>query len=402
MHILLIHQAFAAIDEPGGTRHHEMARQLVGLGYRVTVVTGTISYMTGGSGGRRPGHSVDDVGVEVIRCRAYGGWHASFPARVFSFLTFMISSTWKAAFVPDVDVVWTTSPPIFQAASGWVVARLRRIGLMLEIRDLWPEFAVAVGVLRQPILIRLSLWLESFLYRHADQIAVNSPGFVEHVTAGGGRDIQVIPNGVDPTMFHPEDTGDAFRQEHGLVGKFVVLYAGAHGMSNDLGVLLQTAGYLADRPEIAFVLLGDGKEKPALQADAAARGLENVTFLPPLAKNRMSQVLSAADLGVAILKPIPAYKTTYPNKVFDYMAAGRPVLLAIDGVIRDLVEGADAGVYTEPGDAPAMAEAIRGLASDPKRARELGANGRRLVEARFTRRQTAEQMAAALRKAVPS
>lgn len=402
MHILLIHQAFAAIDEPGGTRHHEMARQLVAMGHRVTVVTGTISYMTGTSGQRRPGRSTDEVGVEIIRCRAYGGWHASFPARVLSFVTFMASSTWTAFFVPEVDVVWITSPPIFQAASGWVVARLRRAGLLLEIRDLWPEFAVAVGVLRQPILIRLSLWLEGFLYRHAGQIVVNSPGFVEHVAARGGREIQVIPNGVDPAMFHPEDRGEAFRKEHGLVGKFVVLYAGAHGMSNDLGVLLEVAERLVDRPEIAFVLLGDGKEKPILQMNAAARGLKNVTFLPPMAKTEMSQALAASDVGVAMLKPIAAYKTTYPNKVFDYMAAGRPVLLAIDGVIRALVEKAHAGLYVEPGDAQALAQAIGELAADVQRAHELGDNGRRLVEGRFTRRQTAEQLAGALRKALPS
>lgn len=399
MHILLIHQAFAAIDEPGGTRHHEMARRLVDLGHRVTVVTGTVSYMTGGSGGRTPGRSIDDVGVEILRCRAYGGWHASFAARVLTFVTFMISSTWKSIFVPKVDVVWTTSPPIFQAASGWAVARLKRAGLLLEIRDLWPEFAVAVGVLRQPILIRLSLWLESFLYRHADQIVVNSPGYVEHVTARGGRDIQVIPNGVDPTMFLPEDHGERFRQEHGLVGKFVVLYAGAHGMSNDLSVLLEAAAGLVDRPEIAFVFLGDGKDKRALQAEATARGLPNVTFLRPLVKTQMGQALAAADLGVAILKPIAAYKTTYPNKVFDYMAAGRPVLLAIDGVIRTLIEGGGAGVYTEPGNAQAMVQAIRDLASDQRRAREMGANGRRLVEARFTRAQATEQMAIALQQA---
>ena len=166
-------------------------------------------------------------------------------------------------------------------------------------------------------------------------------------------------------MFDPYANGIAFRQEHGLEGHFVVLYAGAHGMSNDLNVVLQAAQRLLDQPKICLVLLGDGKEKPALMEQAAEMGLTNLHFLPPVPKAGMAEALAAADACLAILKPIPLYATVYPNKVFDYMAAGKPVILAIDGVIRQVVEQAGSGVYTQPGDPAALAQAILRLAGRP-------------------------------------
>jgi glycosyltransferase involved in cell wall biosynthesis len=295
--------------------------------------------------------------------------------------------------VKDVDLVWGTSPPIFQGATALALARLKRVPFLFEVRDLWPAFAVAVGVLKQPLLIRLTEWLERALYRQADCLMVNSPGFVQHVRGQGAKQVELIPNGADPEMYDPAADGRDFRRAHGLEGKFIALYAGAHGMSNDLGVLLEAAGKLRDRPDIAFVFLGDGKEKPALVAQAEAMGLENTCFLPPVPKMEMRAALAASDACIAVLKPIPLYATVYPNKVFDYMAAGRPVVLAIDGVIREVVEGAEAGIAVPPGDAGAMAAAVRRLADDRPLGREMGWNGRRCVEAGFDRAKLAERLA---------
>ncbi len=395
MHILLIHQAFAALGEPGGTRHHEFARRLVEQGHRVTVITGQVSYLTGRAlapkGWLR--REVDDAGVVILRTFTYRAYHRSFLHRVLSFLSFMLSSFLVGLRVREVDLVWGTSPPIFQGLTAWSLARLKRAAFLFEVRDLWPAFAVAVGVLRQPALIRLSEWLEGFLYRRADRVVVNSPGYVEHVRARGARRVDLVPNGVDVSMFDPHDRGLAFRKAHGFGDRYVVLYAGAHGLSNDLGVVLQAAERLRDDPRLLLVLLGDGKEKPALQARAQALGLENVRFLDPLPKERMAQALQAADACLAILKPIEAYKTTYPNKVFDYMAAGQPVLLAIDGVIRQVVEEAGAGIFVPPGDPDALAAAVRRLAAAPEDGRRMGQAGRACVETWFDRRALAHDLA---------
>ena len=398
MHLLLIHQAFASLDEPGGTRHHELARALVRRGHRVSVIASPVSYLTGAASVTQDGA---EPGITILRAHTYRALHRSFVHRVFAFASFMVSAFFLGLGVRDVDLVWGTSPPIFQGWTAWMLARLKRVPFLFEVRDLWPTFAIAVGVLRNPLLIRLSLWLEGFLYRHADRVMVNSPGYVDHVREHGARRVELVPNGADPAMFDPAEDGSAFRRAHGLEGKFIALYAGAHGMSNDLGVVLEAAGLLArSNPDVQIVFLGDGKEKPALQRRAAELGLANVSFLPPVPKKEMAAALAGTDACIAILKPVEAYQTTYPNKVFDYMAAGRPVVLAIDGVIRQVIEAAGGGVFARPGDPAALAGAIRALAAEPRRSRAMGLAGRRYVEAHFSRAASAEKLWAILEEMV--
>jgi glycosyltransferase involved in cell wall biosynthesis len=308
----------------------------------------------------------------------------------------MCSSFITGMGVADVDLVWGTSPPIFQGITTWLLARLKGAPFLFEVRDLWPEFAIAVGVLRNPLLIRASLWLEKFLYRRADQVMVNSPGYLAHVRERGAKQVELLPNGADPDMFEPNADGATFRKEHGLEGKFVVLYAGAHGISNDLQVALEAARQLSNDDRICFVFVGAGKEKANLVARAQELSLTNVLFVPPVPKTEMGLAMAAADACLAILKPLEAYKTTYPNKVFDYMAAGRPVLLVIDGVIRQVVEQAGAGIFIPPGDPGALAEAVRCLAADPQAARRMGLAGRACIEKKFSRAQLTEQLASLL------
>ncbi len=404
MHILIIHQAFASLDEPGGTRHHEFARLLSAHGHRVTVIASPVSYITGSpprpcgalppfakqmGGVRRRGQG--DGEITILRASVYSAHHKSFAHRVIAFFSFMASSFWLGLGVKNVDLVWGTSPPIFQGVTAWALARLKGAKFLFEVRDLWPKFAIAVGVLTNPVLIRATEWLERFLYRHADRVMVNSPGFREHVEARGAKRVELIPNGADPSMFDPSDEGASFRTRYLLTDKFVALYAGAHGMSNDLGVVL-AAAKLLEGTNIQIVLLGDGKEKANLQAQADAMGLTNVTFAPSVPKSEMPGALAAADACIAILKPLEEYKTTYPNKVFDYMAAGRPVALAIDGVIREVVEAAGCGIFAEPGNPSALAEAIRALAADKEKAREMGLKGRAYLEEHFSRAAIGEKL----------
>jgi len=395
MHILLIHQAFAALNEPGGTRHHELARYLAAQGHRVTVIASPISYLTGQSA---RGEERGQADIRIIRPYVYPHWHRSFFHRLLSFFSFMLSSFWAGLRVRHVDLVWGTSPPIFQGVTAWLLARLKGAAFLFEVRDLWPEFAVAVGVLTNPFLIRASEWLERFLYHRADTLVVNSPGFVEHVRRRGARRVELVPNGADTRMFDPQADGRAFRTAHGLADRFVALYAGAHGLSNDLDVVLEAAARLRDAPRIAIVLLGDGKEKTRLQRRAAEMGLDNVHFAASIPKTEMPSALAAADACIAILKPVEMYKTVYPNKVFDYMAAGRAVILAIEGVIRTVVTAAQGGLPVPPGDADALAEAIRRLEGDRALCRRLGANGRRYIEAHFDRAALAARMEAVMRE----
>lgn len=394
MHILLIHQAFAGIDEAGGTRHIEMAQRLVQLGHQVTIIASPVSYLTG-----KPRQSQKkwaerqevQPGLVIHRVYTYSAIHRSFFHRVLSFFSFMFSSFFMGLRIKKVDLVWGTSPPLFQVVSAWLLSRVKRIPLLFEVRDLWPAFAIAIGVLRNRSLITISEWLESFLYRQANCVVVNSPGFITHVTACGAHHVELVPNGTDPEMFDPQDSGKDFRVQNGLDNKFVILYAGAHGLSNDLEVVINAAILLRAHKDIHFVLVGDGKEKPGLQSFAQTAGLENVLFLPPVPKNQMVKVLAGADACLAILKPLDLYRTTYPNKVFDYMAAGKPVLLAIDGVIREVIELSKAGVFVEPGNPNSLAQTVLDLSKIPQDARRMGENGRDYVIKFFNRRDQADK-----------
>lgn len=390
MHILLIHQSFAAMDEAGGTRHIELARCLVERGHRVSVIASPVNYLTGQS---HASNIQQESALTIRRAYTYPAFHKSFMHRVFSFVSFMISSFFAGLRIEHVDLVWGSSPPIFQAVTAWLVARLKGVPFLFEVRDLWPEFAIGVGVLKNPLLIRLSRWLERFLYRRADVVMVNSPGFVEHVKTRGARRVALIPNGADTAMFDPSADGAEVRGQHGLDGKFVIVYAGAHGLSNDLGMVLDAASLLREQSKIAFLLVGDGKDKPALLARAREMNLSNVVFAPPVPKTAIPAVLAAADACLAILKPLDWYKTTYPNKVFDYMAAGRPVLLAIEGVVRDVVETAGAGIAVQPGNPADLAEAAARLSADPVHARAMGLAGRAYIEQHFNRRALAADLA---------
>jgi glycosyltransferase involved in cell wall biosynthesis len=396
MHILLIHQAFAALDEAGGTRHYEMARFLVSRGHRLTIIASQVSYLTGKAKKDKTtwvDRHEPEPGITILRTFTYAAFHRSFFHRVLSFFSFMFSSSIVGFGVRQVDIVWGTSPPIFQGLTAWLLARLKRAQFLFEVRDLWPAFAMAIGVLRNRLLISASLWLEKFLYKRADRVVVNSPGFIQHVTERGARWVELVPNGADPSMFDTSLDGCIFRQSMGLDNQFVVLYAGAHGLSNDLGVIVQAANFLRDRKDIAIIMVGDGKEKPAMRVQADELGLTNLLFVPPIPKNKISPILAASDACIAILKPLELYKTTYPNKVFDYMAAGKAVILAIDGVIREVVESTGAGIAVPPGDALALANAITDLAADPHRAQQMGAAGRKAIEEIYNREKFAHQFA---------
>ncbi|HEX8091382.1 MAG TPA: sugar transferase [Blastocatellia bacterium] len=391
--VLLIHQAFASPDEPGGTRHYELARHCVREGLDFTIVASNLSYLTG----RRAVEGEEAIaeqhidGVRVLRAYIYPSLHRSFFWRVVSFISFMLASVKTAFRAGDVDLVMGTSPPIFQAVSAWVVAAVRRRPFLLEIRDLWPEFAVDMGVLKNPALVGLSRLLERFLYARATHLLVNSPAYRDYLIGKGipATKISFVPNGVDPDMFDPSLRGERIRREFDLAGKFVMTYAGALGIANDIQTVLRAAGRLREQPEFHFLLVGDGKERGNLERLARELRLTNVTFAGSRPKSEMAEILAASDACVATLKDIAMFRMTYPNKIFDYMAAARPTILAIDGVIREVVESAGGGIFVPPGDDAALAEAARRLREDRPQAERMGRSARAFVVERFNRRQQA-------------
>ena len=233
------------------------------------------------------------------------------------------------------------------------------------------------------------------MYARARRIIVNSPGFLPFLA--GYRvpqeKIHVVPNGVDVTQFDPAADGQEARRAWGAQDRFVVLYAGALGPANALEVVIDAAERLVDTPAL-FVLVGDGKARSQLQSAAEQRGLRNVVFMPAQPKRAIPDLIASADACLATLRDIPLFRTTYPNKVLDYMAAVRAVLLGIDGVIRDVVEQGRAGRFFQPGDPEALATAVRDFMKDRAETRAMGQRGRKAVCESFDRRLQASQLEA--------
>ena len=390
MKILLLNQAFVSPDEPGHTRHFEMAKFLREHGHELVIVASDLNYQTGQRTVARQGIFAEQVidGVRILRAYIYPALHRSYVWRVVSFLSFMFSSLWTALQVKDVDLVMGTTPPIFQAVSAWFVAWMRRRPFLLEVRDLWPEFGVGMGVLKNAVVIALARWLEKFLYARATHILVNSPAYKDYMITKGvpERKVTYIAYGTDVDMFNPGVDGSPMRAALGVKDKFVVLYAGALGQANDIDTILRAARRLNSDDEICFVLFGDGKERARLQAEAARMRLSNFIFAGVQAKKDMPRVLAAADVCLGILQDISMFRTTYPNKVFDYMAAGRATVLVIDGVSRELIESSNGGVYVPPGNDELLAKTILELSKDPGRVRQMGQNARDYLVRNLDRR----------------
>lgn len=404
MKILLLNQAFVSPDEPGHTRHFEMAKFLQTRGHELVIVASDLNYQTGKRTLEHSGIYAEQNfdGVRVLRSYIYPALHRSYFWRIISFFSFMFSSVWTALQVKDADLIMGTTPPIFQAVSAWFVALVRRKPFLLEVRDLWPEFGVSMGVLKNPVIIALARWLEKFLYARATHILVNSPAYRDYMIAKGVPENKVtyIAYGTDVDMFNPSIDGSSIRKELNLEDKFVVLYAGALGQANDLDTLLRAADRLKKEERIRFVLFGDGKERARLESEAKSKNLSNVIFAGTRPKKDMPLIVASADACLAILQDIPMFRTTYPNKVFDYMAAGRATVLVIDGVSRELIESSNGGVYVQPSDDAALAQSILALSNDPARVKQMGTDARAYLVKHLDRREKLDETLGLLEKLV--
>jgi glycosyltransferase involved in cell wall biosynthesis len=404
MKILLINQAFVSPDEPGHTRHFEMAQYLRARGHEFVIVASDLNYQTGQRTVERTGLFAEQMidGVRILRAYIFPALHRSYFWRIISFLSFMFTSVWTAFTVKNVDIVMGTTPPIFQAVSAWFVALIRRKPFLLEVRDLWPEFGVSMGVLKNPIVIALARWLENFLYARATHILVNSPAYKEYMLGKGVSEnkITYIPYGTDVDMFNPDLDGSPVRKKLGLENKFVVLYAGALGQANDIDTILHAAERLNHESQIRFVLFGDGKERARLESESKRMNLTNVIFAGVCPKKEMPLVIASSDVCLAILQDVPMFRTTYPNKVFDYMAASRGTVLVIDGVVREVIESSGGGVFVSPGNEEQLAKTILELLNDPQRVKQMGLNARAYLVKHLDRRDKLNETLALLENLV--
>lgn len=395
MKILLLHQYFLEEDDSGGSRWNEMTKNWTDLGHEVTVIAGM---MHGNHRQKRAEYKgkffVDRMqgNIKVHRTHVSESYNNGFMGRLWGYFSFMFSSLWAGLFRVKgrFDVLVVTSPPLFVGGSGYLISRLKGLPMVFEIRDLWPESAIDTGVLTNKWIIKTAYAFEKFIYNKAQLINVLTPAFyttLKEKKKVPEEKLIMIPNAADFSL--SEDLlehfdREAFRKEHQLEDKFVITYVGAHGVANHLEQILLAGKELEDT-NVLFLLIGQGMEKDRLQKLAVSMRVPNVRFIDSVPKKEVFKYILASEMGASVLKRVDTFKTVYSNKTFDYFSCKIPILMAIDGVSRELVETANAGTYVEPENISEYNRIIRGYLKNPDLLRQQGENGYQYAKQNFDR-----------------
>ncbi len=393
MKILFVSQYYPPEMGAPAVRVCGLSRLWAAAGHEVTVLTGFPHHPTGVVPKAYRGwpwvRTEDDAGVRVLRVPIFATPNSGVVKRSLSYLSFAASAGLLGPLLGGrPDVVVATSPQFLTAVAGLEIAALKRVPFVFEVRDLWPQSIVEVGALPggHPAILAMEL-LERRLYACADRIVVVSEPFVGELAARGvdpGK-VSVVTNGVDLERFHPMPQENDVRDELGLTGKFVAMYVGTHGMAHGLATLLEAAEQMRGDDHFRFVFVGEGADKRALVEQAKRRSLTNVLFAGEQPHERIPAFVAAADAMLVPLKDRPLFTTVLPSKIFECLAAARPVVLGVEGEARRLVEASGGGLCIPPESAEALVGALRQLAADPEQARAMGRRGRAYVEQHFSR-----------------
>ncbi len=397
MRILFLTENFPPETNAAATRVFERACYWVKWGHAVTVITQAPNFPEGRlfpGYANRWRHLEDMSGIRVVRVKTFIAPNKGVVRRSLDFLSFMVTGVAAGLREPAPNVIAATSPQFFAAVGGWALAAMRGRPFVFELGDLWPASIAAVGAMRQGLLIRLVEKLELFLYRRSEAVVALTQAFKDNLAARGiwpGK-IAVVPNGVDLWRYGPRDRDTDLARDWGLANKFVVGYVGTHGMAHGLANVLDAADRLKDRDDVRFLLVGAGAERGALIAEARRRNLGNILFMPSQPKESMPRVWSVCDVALVHLKADPLFASVIPSKMFEAMACGLPLLLAApEGEASRIVAATAAGVNIPPGDAAALAEAVRRLAGDGTTRKRLAANSLAAAP-RFSRERQARHM----------
>jgi colanic acid biosynthesis glycosyl transferase WcaI len=370
----------------------ELAEELVKHGHELTVVTAFPHYAGNVLDEDYRGKLIqreERPGMRILRTYLYTSPKKDrFWVRFLNYVSFNVLSTLVGIFSGPQDVILAPSPPLTIGLSAYIIGLLKRIPYVYNVQDINPDVLIKLGILTNPLGIAFSRWLERFVYRQADHITVLSEGFRKNLLAKGvpAKKLTVIPNFIDVDFVCPLPTDNRFREQFDLKGKFVVLYAGNLGHSQNLEHALQAAALLEEEKEIMLVIVGDGSRKPHLQALAEEMGVSNVQFFSFQPREMVPLIYAAADVSLVTLKKDIALDSV-PSKAYTIMASGRPILAAVDpgSDAWGLVETANAGICVEPENPAALADAIETFHQQPELRERLGQHGRDYVVAHYTR-----------------
>ena len=404
MKIIYLHQQFYTPNMVGvaGVRSYEIGRRLVARGHEVNIVTSDTHAKKGDS---LKWYETNEAGIKVNWLPLPYSNKMSFKQRIWTFLRFAWESGWKAASL-DGDVIYATSGPLTIAIPAIFAAMIKRKPLVFEVRDLWPEGAIQLGVLKNPVAKFLSRALERCAYRYSRHIVALSPGMKDGIVAAGipPEKVNVIPNASDLDFFDPKATGSASRQKFQLDGKFSFAYFGTMGLANGLDYVLEAAAVLKIRgnENILFILHGDGMQRADLEARVESEGLYNVVFSGPVeSKEEVADLAAAVDVCMTIYNNFPVLATCSPNKLFDTFAAGKPALTNMPGPLQALLEENECGVFVDPNSPEDFADKVIEMSKLSEEAiNRMKLNSRSLGERVFSRAMRADKLAQILESVV--
>ena len=421
LNILYVSQYFPPEACAPAARVDEFAREWAAAGHRVKVLTGFPNHPEGvlhAGYKRRWRHGLareEHGGVKVTRTWLYPAANRGLWGRAANYASFAFSAALVGPWIaPRGGAVIATSPQLLVGLAGWLAARLGGARYVFEVRDLWPQSLEAVGqTSRHSLLYRTLERVANFLYRHADQIVVDGEWKRRELAALGvpPEKVSVIRNGVaedfalDPDSETARNERERIRGKLGLADQFVMAYTGTLGMAHGLATVLGAADRLAEQRDLTFILIGTGAEQAivaarARPAEVGGGPCGNVRYLGKLPRPEIPGYLAAADVCLVPLRRSEVFKTAIPSKMFEAMAAAKPVILGVEGEAKEILEDARAGLAVPPEDADALAAAILRLKHDPALARELGWNGRRVALEKYSRRGQATGYAELLRRLV--
>lgn len=408
MNILIIYQFHIHPKDAGITRFSQFAKYWADSGHKVRIIAGMVNYLTGKKLKEYQRKlfvkEIEGKNIEVLRTFTSVLGYRTFWGRLFSYFSF-IKSSFVAGLFSKADVIIVVSPPIFIGIVGYLLSCIKRKPFIFEIRDLWPDEAIEMGIIKNKLMIKLSHWLEKFLYRKAKLIIGVTPGFREFLINKKKVDsekITIIPNPADLNLLKPQNKNNWVRQKFNWQDKFIVLYIGAHSMVYNFSPVIETAKNLKNKnSNILFVFVGDGKQKPVLIEKAKKENLKNIQFLDPIPKKQIGDFINASDVCIATLKKMNLLKYIYPAKLFDYMACAKPIILAMNGVSKELVcKQAKCGICIEPENATEFEKAVIGLYNNSNKIELLGKSGYNFVRQNFSDRILAEKYINILEKLI--
>lgn len=390
-------------------RVSELARHWVAAGHDVTVLTGFPNHPDGVV---RPeyrerfwrGFCRENFhGVEVLRTFLLPFPNRKPHERILNYTSFCMSAAIAGSFVERPDVVIATSPQLLVGLSGWWAARIKKVPFVLEVRDLWPESLVGTGVGEQKSLMYRSIGgLASFLYRRADSIVVVTPSFRDHLVREWvvtPEKIAVVQNGVETALFSPRES--EIRAQLGMGGKFVASYIGTLGLAHGLDTLITAASRLQSvAPEVLFMLVGEGADRERILSLAESKKLSNLIFVPQQPREKIPAFISASSVCVVMLKDKEIFETVIPTKMLEFMSCARPVILAVRGQAKRVLESAGGGICIEPDDPEALCSAILQLRDHSTLCDEMGRAGRSYILRELSRERTAKEYLAVLERVV--